>query len=240
MELFPAIDLLNGKAVRLLRGDYSKITAYSDNPPELAQSFRIDGAKNLHVVDLDGAKEGGTPNFQIITDIAKRSGLFVEVGGGIRSMETVKRYLDAGVGRVILGTAAVTDPEFLRAAVSEYGDKIAVGVDVNGEYVAIKGWTETSKKHILDMCRELQELGVKTIICTDISKDGAMQGVNLGLYKRLMGSFSMDVIASGGVTTLQDIELLKASGVAGAILGKSLYEGSINLKDALALAGERV
>ena len=235
MELFPAIDLRDGKAVRLLRGDYDKMTVYSDSPLEVARSFRADGAKYLHLVDLDGAKDGGTPNFQVIREIVEKSGLSVEVGGGIRSMETAEKYLDMGAMRVIIGTAAVTDPQFLKYAVARYGGKITVGVDVKGEAVATHGWTQTSEKSCFDFCGELQALGVKTVICTDISRDGAMQGVNSGLYRRLTERFDMDFIASGGVTGIEDLALLSETGVSGAILGKSLYTGGIALKEAVKL-----
>lgn len=238
MELYPAIDLRNGDAVRLLQGDYDKMTVYSHKPLELALSFQADGAKNLHLVDLDGAKDGNTPNFQVIEDIVKATDLFVEVGGGIRNMDTVRKYLEIGVGRVIIGTAAITDPRFLQEAVAAYGEKIAVGVDVKGEYVATHGWTQVSGENIYDFCAKLQNMGVKTIICTDISKDGAMQGVNLELYEKLLKRVSMEIIASGGVTDINDLELLSKAGVAGAIMGKSLYTGSIDLKGALEMMGK--
>ncbi len=233
MQIYPAIDLLSGKAVRLLRGDYEKVTVYSENPSELAQSFKALGASQLHLVDLDGAKSGSLENFSLITEIAEKSSLFVQVGGGIRDMQAVDRYLSLGVDRVILGTAAVTDPEFLQLALSKYGDKIAVGMDIKDGFVATHGWTKTSGEAYFDFCERLQDLGLKTLICTDISKDGAMEGTNVELYRELSQRFSMDIIASGGVTEMEDLRLLSETGVSGAILGKSLYTGSISLKKAV-------
>lgn len=233
MELFPAIDLRDGKAVRLLRGDYDKMTIYSDSPVETAKSFEQAGAKFLHLVDLDGARDGNTPNFEVIRDIAANTSLKIEVGGGIRCIETVERYLDIGVLRVILGTAAVTDPAFLEESVSRFGDKIAVGVDIKNGCVATHGWTQVSSLSGIDFCIKLQNLGVRTIICTDISKDGAMQGINEKLYGELTESLSCDIIASGGVTTIDDLIKLSQVGVAGTIMGKSIYTGSIDLAKAI-------
>lgn len=235
MELFPAIDLRDGKAVRLLRGDYEKMTVYGEDPLEVAVFFKAQGAKNLHMVDLDGAKDGGTPNFELISRIVRETGLFVEVGGGIRSLETIRRYLENGVSRVIIGTAAVTDPDFLKASVREFGERLAVGVDIRGRDVAIHGWTESSSVDYSDFCKKLQNAGVRCVICTDVSKDGAMEGVNLELYRELTRRFDMDFIASGGVTVTEDLEELSKTGVSGAILGKSLYTGSIDLKAAVLL-----
>lgn len=234
MDLFPAIDLCGGKAVRLLRGDYDKMTVYSDAPLDVASDFKKAGAEYLHLVDLDGAKDGGTRNFEIIGKIVTSSGLKVEVGGGIRNISTVEQYLGLGVMRVILGTAAVTDPEFLLEAVKRFGDRIAVAVDIKDGAVATHGWTQTSAESCYDFCQKLQDIGVKTIICTDISKDGAMQGVNQQLYEKLTERFSMDVIASGGVTTIDDLVRLSHTRVSGAILGKSIYTGSIDLAGAVA------
>lgn len=235
MELYPAIDLRGGKAVRLLRGDYDKMTVYSDSPEATAAGFKAQGASRLHVVDLDGARDGGTPNFNIISRIVSETRLFVEVGGGIRSMETARRYLDCGVSRVIIGTAAVTDPDFLERAVDAFGGRLAVGVDVKNEELAIHGWTKGGGINCFEFCERLQGLGVSCVICTDIAKDGAMQGVNLELYRRLCAGYEMDIIASGGVTGLNDLAQLKKTGVSGAILGKSLYAGSISLGKALEL-----
>lgn len=238
MELFPAIDLIGGCAVRLVKGDYAQKTVYSDNPAEVARSFAAAGAKYLHVVDLEGAKDGGTPNLETIKNIVEKGGLLVEVGGGIRSEEVIKKYLDAGVFRVILGTAAVQNPAFLEEMVQKYGEKIAVGVDIKDGMVAIKGWTEVSAESCFDFCEKLQKIGVKTIICTDISKDGLLSGTNLELYKELSEKFSVDIVASGGVTTLDDVKKLADMGMYGAILGKALYTGNIDLKAAVELTKE--
>jgi len=234
MDLFPAIDLRGGKAVRLLRGDYDKMTVYSDAPLEVACDFKRAGADYLHLVDLDGAKDGNTPNFEVIGKIVAESGLKVEVGGGIRSISIAEQYLNLGVMRVIIGTAAVTDPDFLHEAVKRFGDKIAVAVDIKDGFVATHGWTQTSAESGDDFCQKLQDIGVKTVICTDISKDGAMQGVNEELYLELTQRFSMDIIASGGVSVMDDLIKLSEIGVHGAILGKSIYTGSIDLADAVA------
>ena len=238
MELFPAIDLIGGCAVRLVKGDYAQKTVYSDNPAEVARSFAAAGAKYLHVVDLEGAKDGGTPNLETIKNIVEKGGLLVEVGGGIRSEEVIKKYLDAGVFRVILGTAAVQNPLFLEEMVQKYGEKIAVGVDIKDGMVAIKGWTEVSQESCFDFCEKLQKIGVKTIICTDISKDGLLSGTNLELYKELSEKFSVDIVAGGGVTTLDDVKKLADMGMYGAILGKALYTGNIDLKAAVELTKE--
>lgn len=236
MHIFPAIDLFGGKAVRLFKGDYNQMTVYSDNPLNVARDFEQCGAQYLHVVDLEGAKSGGTPNIETIKNIIQNTNLFVEVGGGIRSMETAKAYIDAGVGRVILGTAAVTDETFLKSAVLAFGEKVAVGVDLKDGYVAIKGWTEKSAYSGMDFCKKMQDLGVKTIICTDISKDGAMKGTNLALYKTLSESLSLNLIASGGVSDISDVLNLSAMGIYGAIIGKAYYTGAIDLKQAIEVA----
>lgn len=238
MNIFPAIDLRDGRAVRLLRGDYSKMTVYSDSPERVAADFESQGARYLHVVDLDGAKSGDTPNFEVIKRIISGSGLMVEVGGGIRNAETVKKYIDAGAFRVILGTAAVTDPGFAAAMAAEYGEKIAVGVDIADGYVAIHGWTEKSSETCFDFCGKLEEMGVKTVICTDISKDGAMSGTNLELYRELSQRVGMNIVASGGVTTIGDVIALRDMGVYGTILGKAIYTGGIDLKAAVAACSE--
>ena len=235
MYLFPAIDLIGGQAVRLVKGDYNQKTVYSSSPVEVAKSFYEAGAEFLHVVDLDGAKSGNTDNIDVIADIIKESGLKVEVGGGIRSEEVIKKYIDIGVYRVILGTVAAENPDFCREMTAKYGDKIAVGVDIKDGFVAIKGWTQVADKTCFDFCKELQDMGVKTVICTDISKDGLLSGTNLELYRELQSKFDIDFTASGGVTTLDDVKALIEIGVYGAILGKALYTGNINLKDAVAL-----
>lgn len=238
MELFPAIDLIDGCAVRLVKGDYAQKTIYSEHPEEVAASFAAAGAKYLHVVDLDGAKDGGTPNLETIRSIVQKSGLLVEVGGGIRSEEAIRTYLDVGVFRVILGTAAVQDPVFLQNMVEKYGEKIAVGVDIRDGMVAIKGWTELSEKSCFAFCEELEKMGVKTIICTDISKDGLLSGTNLELYRQLAKRFAVDIVASGGVTSLEDVQKLQEMGLYGAILGKALYTGKLDLKKAVTLTKE--
>lgn len=236
MYIFPAIDLYDGKAVRLLRGEYDKMTVYSDNPIEIARDFKQSGASHIHIVDLEGAKTGETPNLEIVTEIAHKTGLFVEVGGGIRSMEVVDRYASAGINRVILGTAAVNDEEFLKAAVKEYGDKIAVGADIKDGFVAIKGWTEKSQYSCFDFCKKMQEIGVKTLICTDVSKDGAMQGTNRELYRELSNNLNMQIIASGGVSDINDIKALCQMNLYGAIIGKAYYTKAISIKEAIEVA----
>ena len=236
MLIFPAIDLYDGKAVRLYKGDYAQMTVYSENPPEIAEAFYKAGAECLHLVDLEGAKTGETPNLETISRIRKSAPLFIEVGGGVRSMEVVERYLTAGIDRVILGTAAVTDPVFLRGAVETYKEKIAVGVDIRDGKVAIRGWTEKSELDAFDFCRELQSLGVQTVICTDISRDGAMQGTNRALYGELSKAFSLNLVASGGVSSVDDIRALRALDLYGAIIGKAYYTGAIDLREALEAA----
>lgn len=236
MKIFPAIDLYDKKAVRLFKGDYAQMTVYSNNPIEIARDFENKGAEFIHMVDLEGAKNGTTPNIDIVKDIATNTGLFVEIGGGIRSMETVKRYLDNGVGRVILGTSAVTDEDFLREAVNTYGEKIAVGADVKDGYIAIKGWIEKSQYSLEEFLSKMEKIGVKTIICTDISKDGAMKGTNLELYKSLNEKYSLDIIASGGVSSIDDIYALRQMNMYGAIIGKAYYTGAIDLKEAIEVA----
>ena len=236
MKIFPAIDLYGGKAVRLLKGDYNAMTVYSDNPIEIATDFYASGAKYMHVVDLEGAKSGETPNIETIKRLVRESDMFVEVGGGIRNIEVAKRYIDAGVGRVILGTAALTDRKFLVEAIRLFGEKVAVGVDIKDSYVAIKGWTEKSEKKAIDFCRELEELGVSTIISTDISRDGAMRGTNRELYKKLSRELSLNVIASGGVSSIDDVRSLREMELYGAIIGKAYYTKAISLKEAIEVA----
>ncbi len=235
MVLFPAIDLYEGKAVRLLRGDYAQMTVYNTNPPEIAKKFKQAGATHIHLVDLEGAKSGETPNLETVKAIVAETDLFAEVGGGIRNMEVIDRYLSAGVGRVILGTAAVTEEGFVEKAVAKYGDKIAVGVDIKDGCVAIKGWTESSGIDAFAFCEKMQKIGVSTLICTDISKDGAMQGTNRELYRDLSRRFSMNIVASGGVSSLDDIKALAEMELYGAIIGKAYYTGAIDLKEAIAL-----
>lgn len=236
MLIFPAIDLYGGKAVRLYKGDYAQMTVYSDDPLSVARAFEKAGATHIHLVDLEGAKDGTTPNLETVRTIAWETDLFCEIGGGIRNMETVVSYFSAGVDRVILGTAAVTDEAFLRAAVECFGEKIAVGVDIKDGKVAIRGWTETSELDAFAFCEKLQTIGVKTVICTDISKDGAMMGTNHELYCALSEKFSLDIVASGGVSTLDDVKRLAAQKLYGAIIGKAYYTGAIDLAEAIEVA----
>ena len=233
MVLFPAIDILSGKAVRLYKGDYNAVTVYSERPWEFAEDFVNKGCSAIHIVDLDGAKSGETVNIDTVKRIAAVKGLYSEIGGGIRNMETVSRYLEAGVDRVILGTAALKDPSFLKNALREYGDRIAVGVDLKDGKVAVKGWLETSNKDGIEFLKELEDLGVEGVIVTDISRDGAMKGTNLDIYGRIKEEVSLKVTASGGVSTIEDIVALKSMGLYGAIIGKAYYTGAIKLKEAL-------
>lgn len=236
MEIFPAIDLLDGKVVRLFQGDYGQKQVYGDNPADFAKGFAKAKAKNIHLVDLDGAREGGQRNFAVIQEILSAADLFAELGGGIRTEETVGACLDAGVGRVILGTAALNNPEFTRKMVEKYGDKIAVGVDARDGKVAVEGWLATSKTDSIDFCKEMQNIGVKYIIYTDISCDGAQTGTNLKVYDRLSNIQGLNITASGGVSSLQDIVALKGMGLYAAIVGKALYTGSLRLEDAIEAA----
>ncbi len=236
MKLFPAIDLFNGKAVRLYKGDYAKLTVYADDPTEIALDFWAQGAKCMHVVDLQGAKTGDTPNLETVKRLVESTGAFVEVGGGIRSMQVAERYISLGVDRIILGTAAVTDQAFLKEAIKNFGDKVAVGVDIKDGEVAIKGWTEKSGVNAFEFCKKLEDEGVKTLICTDISKDGAMQGTNHALYQKLSKERSLQIVASGGVSSIEDVKRLKEAGLYGAIIGKAYYTKAINLAQALEVA----
>lgn len=236
MLIFPAIDLFDGKAVRLFKGDYNQMTVYNNDPLAVARDFEAAGATCIHVVDLEGAKDGTTPNLETVRAIANETSLFCEIGGGIRSMETVETYLAAGVDRVILGTAAVTDEDFLRKAVERFGEKIAVGVDIRDGKVAIRGWTETSALDALDFCRKLQNMGVSTVICTDISRDGAMQGTNHELYRTMSEMFDLKIVASGGVSSIEDVRKLAEKDLYGAIIGKAYYTGAIDLAEAIEVA----
>jgi len=236
MLIFPAIDLYEGKAVRLFKGDYAQMTVYSENPLEVAKEFEKAGATCIHMVDLEGARDGNTPNLETVKTIAAKTNLFTEVGGGIRNMQTVSRYLEAGIDRVILGTAAVKDEEFLCEAVKKYGEKIAVGIDIKDGKVAIHGWQQTSGLDAMEFAGKMQSLGVKTVICTDISKDGAMQGTNHELYREMSKAFSLDIIASGGVSSIEDVKRLAALKIYGAIIGKAYYTGAISLSEAIEVA----
>ena len=236
MIIFPAIDLVDGKAVRLFKGDYNKMTVFNDNPLDAASDFSNKGASHIHIVDLEGAKNGNTPNFETVLKIKRESNLFCEIGGGIRNIESVRKYLDAGIDRVILGTAAVNDERFLDEAVSVYGDRIAVGVDIKDGYVAVKGWLENSGTEAFEFCDKMSGKGIKTLICTDISKDGAMQGTNLDLYKELSERFNLNITASGGVSSLDDVKKLADMNLYGAIIGKAYYTGAIDLSEAIEVA----
>jgi phosphoribosylformimino-5-aminoimidazole carboxamide ribotide isomerase len=235
MELFPAIDLYDKKVVRLVHGDYQKMTVYSEDPLANARELEENGARWLHLVDLEGARDGSTPNFPVVESICKNTGLKCEIGGGIRSFETIDRYLDAGVSRIILGTKAVTDEDFLEEALKRYGEKIAVGVDARNGKVAVKGWLEVLDVDMLDFLKHLEEIGVNTAIVTDISRDGAMQGTNLPLYQKLAGLPKLNVTASGGISSLDELSALKKMGIYGAILGKAMYTGAVDVKEALKL-----
>ena len=236
MYIFPAIDLFGGRAVRLYKGDYSKMTFYSDDPVSVALDFARAGADHLHLVDLEGAKTGLTPNLDVVKRIIESGRMFTEIGGGVRNMETVEKYLSIGADRVILGTAAVDDEDFLRCAVAEYGEKIAVGVDIKDGYVAVRGWTEKSSYSCFDFCQKMQDIGVKALICTDISKDGAMRGTNRELYKELSERFSVKITASGGVSSIDDVKALAELGIYGAVIGKAYYTGAIDLHEAVEVA----
>ncbi|MDO4545196.1 MAG: 1-(5-phosphoribosyl)-5-[(5-phosphoribosylamino)methylideneamino]imidazole-4-carboxamide isomerase [Bacillota bacterium] len=235
MKIFPAIDLRDGKAVRLFQGDYDKMTVYSENPVDVAGSFKRKGADCIHLVDLDGAKDGQLVNFATIKDIIEQVDMFVEVGGGIRDEERIRQYLELGVGRVILGTIAVKEPEFLKEMVSRYGEKIAVGVDAKDGKVAVNGWKEVTEHDGLEFCRKLRDLGVKTVIYTDISRDGGLQGTNMEVYRKLAKIDGLDIVASGGISFEEEITALKDV-VSAAILGKAIYTGKLDLERAVELA----
>ena len=236
MLIFPAIDLYGGKAVRLYKGDYAQMTVYHDDPVAVAKTFADAGATHIHLVDLEGAKAGTTPHLELICRIKAETGLFCEVGGGIRTREVVDRYVAAGIDRVILGTAAVTDPSLVPWAVSAHPDRVAVGVDIRDGQVAVKGWTESAGIDAFDFCGQMQEAGVSALICTDISRDGAMQGTNTALYRELQQRLTMPVVASGGVSSLEDIQALKELSLYGAILGKAYYTGAVDLARAIEVA----
>ena len=236
MKIFPAIDLKDKKAVRLLKGDYDKVTVFNDNPVEVARKFEESGAEYLHVVDLDGAKDGDTTNFDIVKSIIDNTNLKVEIGGGIRTEDVIKKYIDAGAFRVILGTVAITEPDFTEKMIRKYGNKIAIGIDISDGYVAVKGWTEISNVSCDELFEKMQNAGADTIICTDISKDGAMEGTNLNLYKKLSEKFKIKIIASGGVSDIENVKALAKLNIFGAIVGKALYLDKIDLKEAIEVA----
>ena len=235
MIIFPAIDLYGGKAVRLYKGDYSRMTVYSDSPLEVAKDFWKKGAEQVHIVDLMGARDGGTPNLEMVKEIIREIP-FVEIGGGIRTMEAIASYIDAGASRVILGTAALENRELMAEALRQYGEKIAVGADIREGCISVKGWTETSSVTVDDFFADMEALGVCNIICTDISKDGAMSGTNRERYSRLSHAYSVRITASGGVSTLDDVCALRKMGLYGAIIGKAYYTGAIALKEAIEAA----
>ncbi|MGN0658943.1 MAG: 1-(5-phosphoribosyl)-5-[(5-phosphoribosylamino)methylideneamino]imidazole-4-carboxamide isomerase [Emergencia sp.] len=236
MKIFPAIDLRDGQVVRLLKGDYDQMTVYGDDPLAAARNFEAAGAEYLHVVDLDGARDGDNPNFDVVRELAAGTGLKVEIGGGIRNEETIRRYLDAGVCRVILGTIAVKDPAFTAEMIGKYGDRIAVGVDISDRKAAVHGWKEVSEISVDQIFERLSADGVSCIICTDISRDGAMKGTNRELYRELMEKYPVDIVASGGVSSMEDVRALAEMGICGAIIGKALYTGDIDLKEAISAA----
>ena len=236
MLIFPAIDLYEKQAVRLFKGDYNRKTVYSNDPVSVARDFKKSGASHIHLVDLEGAKTGETPNFDVVFAIKRETGLFCEIGGGIRSMEVVEKYISAGLDRVILGTAAVTNEGFVREAVEKYGEKIAVGIDIKDGFAAIKGWTESSGIDAFEFCERMEKIGVRTLICTDISKDGAMVGTNRELYKKLSEKFSVDIVASGGVSSINDVKALRKLCIYGAIIGKAYYTKAIDLGEAIEVA----
>ena len=236
MLIFPAIDLYEKQAVRLFKGDYNRKTVYSDDPVSVAREFKKSGATHIHLVDLEGAKTGETPNFDVVCAIKRETGLFCEIGGGIRSMEVVEKYISAGLDRVILGTAAVTNEGFVREAVEKYGEKIAVGIDIKDGFAAIKGWTESSGIDAFEFCERMEKIGVRTLICTDISKDGAMVGTNRALYKKLSEKFSVDIVASGGVSSIDDVKALRKLNIYGAIIGKAYYTKAVDLGEAIEVA----
>ena len=236
MILLPAIDLFEQKAVRLYKGDYAQMTVYSDAPLQVAKDFAAAGASWIHMVDLQGARDGGTPNLELVAAVAEETGLRIEIGGGIRSLETAEKYLQSGVARVILGTAAVTDEGFLREALQAFGSAVAAGADVKDGLIAIRGWKEQSDYSLESFVEKMQGLGVQTLICTDISRDGAMRGANRALYRELAERFSLHIVASGGVSSLEDIRALRDLGLYGAILGKAYYTGAVKLAEALEAA----
>ena len=236
MLIFPAIDLYEKQAVRLFKGDYNRKTVYSDDPVSVAREFKKSGATHIHLVDLEGAKTGETPNFDVVCAIKRETGLFCEIGGGIRSMEVVEKYISAGLDRVILGTAAVTNEGFVQKAVEKYGEKIAVGIDIKDGFAAIKGWTESSGIDAFEFCERMEKIGVRTLICTDISKDGAMVGTNRALYKKLSEKFSVDIVASGGVSSIDDVKALRKLNIYGAIIGKAYYTKAVDLREAIEVA----
>lgn len=236
MEIFPAIDISGKRVVRLTKGDYDSVKVYADSPAEVIKDFKRRGASYLHAVDLDGAKDGSLVNLDVIKTLAKEKDIFIEVGGGIRDEEKILAYLSAGVGRVILGTVAVRDFDFTRRMIEKYGEKIAVGVDAKDGFVAVSGWLEKTNVDSVSFCEKLRDAGLKTVIYTDIAKDGMLSGCNLPIYETLCKIKGLDIVASGGVCSEEEIKTLRDCGCAGAIIGKAIYEGKITLEAALAAA----
>lgn len=238
MLIFPAIDIIDGKVVRLTQGDYATAKNYSLTPFDAAQNFYNAGARHMHIVDLDGAKSGNADNANVIENIVRKNDMFIEVGGGIRAEEQIKKYLDCGVKRVILGTVAVKNFDFVERMVSKYKDAISVGVDAFENKVAVNGWKEITQIDSVDFCKRLSSIGVKNVIYTDISKDGGLKGTNLDIYKVLCQTEMPEITASGGITYIDEIVKLKKIGVSASILGKAIYEGKIDLKEAVKAARE--
>lgn len=236
MKIFPAIDLKNGEVVRLMEGDYNNKKTYFADPIEVLDFFIESGSENLHIVDLDGARDGNTFNFNTIEKIIKKCDLFTQVGGGIRNEETIKKYLNIGVKRIILGTIAFEDSNFLEKMINKYKKNIAVSVDARDRNVAVKGWEEIKKEDSVYFCKKLDSMGIDTMIYTDISKDGKLSGTNLDIYKELKNKISCDIIASGGITYEEEIIKLKEMNIDGAIVGKAIYEKKIDLKKIISMA----
>ena len=239
MKLFPAIDLKDGRVVRLFKGDYGQVERYEIAPADAARDFYARGARYLHVVDLDGARDGTLSNYEVIAQILRAAEMFIEVGGGIRDEARIERYLELGVSRVILGTAAVNDFDFLCRAVRRYGDRIAVGVDARDGFVAVDGWTTMTALDGVAFCRRVRDIGVKTVIYTDISRDGALSGTNMDIYETLCEIQDLNIVASGGISEVPELERLRDMGLYGAIVGKAIYAGRMTLEDALVAAGEQ-
>ena len=235
MIILPAIDILDGQCVRLFKGEYGTARKVAESAEKTIESFIEAGAEFVHTVDLNGAKSGKTENAQLLLNLAKKYDVPIELGGGIRNMETVELYLNGGISRVILGSAAIRDPEFLKKAVDKYGDKIAVGIDAKDGFVSVSGWTETENTDYISFALKMQSEGVKNIIFTDIAKDGTLQGPNLDMLKLLSQKTKLDITASGGVRDIDDIQNLKDMNLYGAIAGRSIYDGTLDLKQAIEL-----
>ena len=233
MRRYPAIDIIDGACVRLVQGDYSQKTKFADDPCEIAVRWQNEGGEFIHIVDLDGARNGEMPNFDLIVRIADKLNIPIEVGGGVRNMECVEKYLDNGVNRVIIGTSALSNPDFVKEAVAKYGERIVVGIDAKDGMVAVNGWEEVSTTSAIDLAKQMEKIGVKTIIYTDIATDGMLKGPNVKAMEEMTEAVSIDVVASGGVSSVDDIEKLKGTGVEGAIVGKALYTDTLCLNDAI-------